>query len=94
MPRGLIIDGLKRLEKALPARRQAFSDIIKSKLISYAISSVTVDEIDEMNILNAAQLAMRRAVAGLNPQPNLILVDGKHRSISPYYAVPVIKAET
>lgn len=93
MPRGLIIDGLNDSKKLSPARRQAFSDIIKKQAISYAISFATVDEIDEMNILNAAQLAMRRAVAGLNPQPNLILVDGNIARDFPIHAVPVIKGD-
>jgi ribonuclease HII len=93
LPRGLIIDGLNDSKKLSPARRQAFSDIIKKQAISYAISFATVDEIDEMNILNAAQLAMRRAVAGLNPQPNLILVDGNIARDFPIHAVPVIKGD-
>ena len=48
---------------------------------------------DEINILNAAQLAMRRAVARLEPQPDLVLVDGNVARDFPIKAVPVIKGD-
>ncbi|MFV0431632.1 MAG: ribonuclease HII [Alphaproteobacteria bacterium] len=50
-------------------------------IIQYAITSTceaSVEEIDELNILNATFLAMRRAIASLSLKPNFILVDGNH----------------
>lgn len=94
LPRGLIIDGINDSKKLSPARRKALSNIIKKQAISYAISLATVDEIDEMNILNAAQLAMRRAVAELNPQPDLIFVDGNIARGFQVPAVPIIKGDS
>ena len=44
--------------------------------MSYGIASASVDEIDELNILNASQLAMRRAVDMLTPRPDIVLIDG------------------
>ena len=51
-------------------------DEITSVAISYAVAFATVEEIEEINILNAAMLAMRRAVAALGTPVDLALVDG------------------
>jgi ribonuclease HII len=51
-------------------------DIITANAVSYAVAYATVEEIEEINILNASLLAMQRAVSMLNPQPSIILVDG------------------
>ena len=49
---------------------------IKQKALSWSIAHATVEEIDELNILEATMLAMKRAIVGLALEPNLILVDG------------------
>ncbi len=56
-------------------REMLFEDICK-KAISYGIAFANVQEIEELNILNAALLAMRRAIAKLDPAPDYILIDG------------------
>ena len=51
-------------------------DIIKEKAISYSIAFATVEEIEEINILNATMLAMKRAVEGLDVPSDYAIIDG------------------
>ena len=76
LPEGEIIEGINDSKKLSPKKRDELYDIIREKAI--AVSSASVDEktIDEINILNATYLAMQKAVAGLNPKPDFVLVDG------------------
>ena len=63
--------------KALTAkRRQCMADVIRNEAVSWALGRASVAEIDELNILEASLLAMRRAVEGLRVAPTLVLVDG------------------
>ena len=52
---------------------------IRRKAVCWSIAAASVDEIDSINILRAALLAMRRAVEGLAQQPQIVLVDGNQR---------------
>ena len=63
--------------KALTAkRRECLAGVIRKEAISWALGRASVAEIDELNILEASLLAMRRAVEGLSVVPTLVLVDG------------------
>lgn len=63
--------------KALTAqRRRCLADVIRNESVSWALGRASVAEIDELNILEASLLAMRRAVEGLSVTPTLVLVDG------------------
>lgn len=63
--------------KALTAqRRECLADVIRKEAISWALGRASVAEIDELNILEASLLAMRRAVEALSVVPTLVLVDG------------------
>ena len=75
MPEGLEIEGLNDSKKLSEKKRDALFDIIKEKTI-YSIAWATPAEIDEMNILNATMLAMRRAVEGLPVKADFALIDG------------------
>ena len=76
LPRGLEIPGLNDSKKLSEKRREALFDQICEQAISFGIARAEVEEIEEINILNAALLAMNRAIAQLNPQPALALIDG------------------
>ena len=93
LPVGLVIDGLNDSKKITEKKREKLFEIIKAEAISYGIASASPAEIDEMNILNASQLAMRRAVAMLDPKPDLVLVDGNIARDFEMKAVPVIKGD-
>ncbi|MBQ7387598.1 MAG: ribonuclease HII [Clostridia bacterium] len=76
LPRGLVIEGLDDSKKLTEKRREKLFDIIKEKAIAYAIAEATPAEIDEINILNASMLAMRRAVDALSVKADFALIDG------------------
>lgn len=76
LPRGLIIEGLNDSKKLTEKKREALFEIIKEKAIAYAIAEASPEEIDEINILNASMLAMRRAVEALNVPADFALIDG------------------
>ena len=80
LPQGLVIDGLDDSKKLTAKRREALFDIIGERAVSYGIAFATVEEIEEHNILNATFMAMNRAVAQLNPKPELALIDGNRNS--------------
>lgn len=83
LPRGLEIPGLNDSKKLSEKRREALFDQICEQAISFGIARAEVEEIEEINILNAALLAMNRAITMLNPQPTLALIDGnKNTGIS------------
>lgn len=70
------IEGLNDSKKLSEKKREKLFDEICEKAKSYCIATASVKEIDEMNILNASLLAMKRAVAGLEIAPDTVLVDG------------------
>ena len=75
MPEGLEIEGLNDSKKLSEKKRDVLFDIIREKTI-YSIAWATPAEIDELNILNATMLAMRRAVEGLPVKADFALIDG------------------
>ncbi len=76
LPPDLEIEGLNDSKKLTEKRREALYDIIIEKAVAYGIAVATEQEIDEINILQATFLAMRRAVEQLSVKPEIALVDG------------------
>lgn len=70
------IEGLNDSKKLSEKRREALFDQIITHAAAYAIASASVEEIEELNILGATFLAMRRAAEALSPQAELLLIDG------------------
>jgi len=74
----------KHLEKVNDSKklsdeiRRELRPVIEKVALAYAVEKVSVDEIDELNILNASFLAMHRAIAKLEFEPDLLLIDGNH----------------
>ena len=75
------IDGLRDSKKLSAKRRTDLSVEIKEKALAWAISFASVEEIDDLNILNATMLAMTRAIEALNVFPEIVLVDGNKAPI-------------
>lgn len=93
LPQGLVIDGLNDSKKISEKKREKLFDVICKEAVSYGIAFATAEEIDEINILNASQLAMRRAVAMLSPKPDFVLVDGNIARDFEMTAKPIIKGD-
>ncbi|OTG82080.1 ribonuclease HII [Acinetobacter sp. ANC 5054] len=70
------IEGLNDSKKLTEKKREKLFIEIKEKALAWAIAESSAQEIDEINILQASLLAMRRAVEKLNIQPDHLLVDG------------------
>lgn len=80
LPRGIDIEGLNDSKKLTEKKRDKLFDTICSEALSYGIAFAGVDEIEQMNILNAAMLAMNRAIDKLSVKPALALIDGNRDS--------------
>lgn len=76
LPEGLTIEGLNDSKKLSEKKREQLFPVIQQRAISYGIGMASPQEIDELNILNATFLAMRRAVEQMKIQPVFALVDG------------------
>ena len=80
LPRGLEIPGLDDSKKLSPKKREELYDVIINSSLTYGIAFASVEEIESFNILNATFLAMNRAIEKLDPQPDLVLVDGNRNT--------------
>ena len=76
LPLGLEFRYLNDSKKVTPKRRDALFDAIRQQAAAWAVASVSAEEIDEWDILNARMLAMQRAIAGLFPAADFALIDG------------------
>lgn len=76
LPEGVIIDGVNDSKKLSEKKRESLFDVIRELALSYSIAYATVDEIEEINILNATMLAMRRAIDGLEIKADYAMIDG------------------
>ncbi len=72
----VIIEGINDSKKLSEKKRELLFDEIIEKATAYCVATASVKEIEELNILGATMLAMRRAVEGLKIEPKLALVDG------------------
>ena len=76
LPENTIIEGVNDSKKLSEKKREALFDVIKEQALSYSIAFASVEEIEEMNILNATMLAMKRAVEGLDVKADYAMIDG------------------
>lgn len=76
LPETYDLPGLTDSKKLSEKKRDDLAARIKAQALAWSIASADTDEIAELNILHAAMLAMRRAVAGLALVPDKILIDG------------------
>lgn len=88
-----VIEGLNDSKKLTEKKREALFDEIKEKALAYGIASADEKEIDEINILNATFLAMKRAIASLSVKPDLALIDGNQKPHTDIEEVTVIKGD-
>lgn len=87
------IAGLADSKKLTPARREKLYDEIRAKALCFSIAEASVQEIDELNILQATLLAMRRAVLGLRLKPVMVLVDGNRLPTLDIQSEAIVKGD-
>ncbi|MBO7737196.1 MAG: ribonuclease HII [Clostridia bacterium] len=93
LPHGIDIPALNDSKKLTEKQREKLFDIITETAVDYAIASASVEEIEEINILNASMLAMKRAIESLKTKPDYALIDGNIARGFDVEARPVIKGD-
>ena len=76
LPENTIIEGVNDSKKLSEKKREALFDVIRNTAVAYCVAYASVEEIEEMNILNATMLAMKRAVEGLEVPADYAMIDG------------------
>ena len=72
----LLIEGVDDSKKLSAKRREQLSELIKERALAYAITEISNEEIDEINILQATRKGMREALLALKIAPDAVLTDG------------------
>jgi ribonuclease HII len=88
------IEGLADSKKLSEKRREALFPLIQERALAWCVARASEAEIDDLNILHASLLAMRRAVLGLQLAPERVLVDGNRCPELPYPSEAIIKGDT
>ena len=86
-------EGLDDSKKLTPKKRETLFDEIKEKAVCFSIGTASASEIDEINILQATFLAMKRAVQGMKIKPSLLLIDGNREPKTGIPEITVIKGD-
>ncbi len=93
LPQGVVIEGLDDSKKLSEKKRDMLFEEIKERAV-YAVASASEREIDEINILNATFLAMRRAFDALPQRPQAAFVDGNRLPKLPVPAKAIVKGDS
>jgi ribonuclease HII len=87
------IEGLRDSKKLTAARRDVLAEEIRRSALSWSIAQCSHEEIDQINILQATMLAMKRAIANLHIPATLALIDGNRCPNSDVRCIAVVKGD-
>ncbi len=87
------ISGLTDSKKLSAKKRALLEGEIKLNALAWFVASASVEEIDDINILQASMLAMKRAVEGLDMEPNHVLIDGNRCPQIAYSVEAIVKGD-
>ncbi len=88
------IAGLADSKILSPSKRDSLYILIKERALSWSIAQASVEEIDQLNILQATLLAMQRAVTSLGIQPDEVLIDGNRLPVLTMPAQAIVKGDS
>lgn len=88
------IEGLNDSKKISQKKRELLSDEIKSNALAWSLGRAEAEEIDDINILKASLLAMKRAVESLNMEPKMVVVDGQYTPDIKHEKIAIIKGDS
>ena len=88
-----LIKGLADSKKLTPKKREHLYGIIKAQALCFCVATASVEEIEQLNILQATLLAMQRAVKGLRLKPTKVLVDGNRLPVLDIRAEAIVKGD-
>ena len=86
LPEDFVIEGLDDSKKISEKKRYELREIIEDQALDYAVASVSNEEIDKINILNATYKAMQLAISKLKIKPQHLIIDGNR--FKPYRDIP------
>ena len=92
-PEGLVLDGVDDSKKLTEKKREKLFDVIKKEALAYSIAWASVEEIEKINILNAAMLAMKRAIEGLKIKPDFAMIDGNKTPDIEIPSIAIVKGD-
>ena len=87
------IDGLADSKRISERKRELLSPEIMEKALAWRIEVISVDQIDTLNILQATLLGMKQAVEGLQPAPDLALIDGNQAPTMSCQSKTIVKGD-
>ena len=93
LPEGLVLDGLNDSKKLSEKKREALFPVSLENAVSYGIGFATEQEIDEINILQATFLAMRRAFDAMQKRCDYALIDGNRMPPLPVPGETIVKGD-
>ena len=93
-PAKINIVGLDDSKKLSPKKREELYPQIQAEAIAYGVAIVSREVIDEINILQASRLAMKKAVEQLQPVPELLLIDGNQKIDSTLDQWAIVKGDS
>lgn len=94
LPENTIIDSVNDSKKLSEKKREQLFEVIKARSLSYSVAWASIEEIESINILNAAMLAMKRAVEDLSIKADFALIDGNKVPDLDIPAFPVVKGDS
>ena len=94
LPEGELIPGLNDSKKLTDKKRRELFPIIKEKAVAYGIAFASEAEIDEINILQATFLAMKRAIEQLDGKADFALIDGNRETDFGVPCLTVVKGDS
>ena len=92
-PEGLVLEDVDDSKKLTAKKRDKLFDTIKKEALAYSIAWASVEEIEKINILNAAMLAMKRAIEGLQIKPDFAMIDGNKTPDIDIPSIAIVKGD-
>jgi ribonuclease HII len=92
LPADFFLAGINDSKKLSEKKRLEYDDIIRREALAFSVSMIDANEIDEINIYEAAKKAMKAAIVSLQPKPDFLLIDAMKLEI-PYPSESIIKGD-
>lgn len=92
LPEKFYLPGIDDSKKLSEKKRLEFDEIIRREALAFNVAMIHAEEIDEINIYEAAKKAMKAAIAGLNPGPDFLLIDAMKLE-TPHASESIIKGD-
>jgi ribonuclease HII len=87
------IDGVRDSKRLSALQRERLAEQIRARALAWSVACAECDEIDQLNILEATLVAMRRAIEGLRPAPQYALIDGNQLPLLAIPAAAVVRGD-